>query len=182
MKLIVITGSHISSVDRFYKGLIPTLEAIHAHEDVTAHYISMSKDDCIKDEMMASLSRFPKTTILLQYKKLFQFDHLAKIVYSQHFASSDRIMVIDDDDLLLSLPDWRKHSIIQGIQFVPVSITDADTIESVTVANFDAVKSGCQVVNDLSGYTAPFHLFWSYFENREPAKHKTQSLVRTFNL
>lgn len=166
MKLFAITASHISSVDRWVKGLIPVLESIDSQDEISGHYLSLSRDECITKDMISQLSRFKKTTVTVQDEKLYQFDHLAKIIYRYDFSPDDRLMIVDDDDLVLSLPNWKEHRVIQGIQYVPKDGLDADFVEGITITNFHNIKDQCRVVDDLSGYIAPFSIVWIYFENR----------------
>jgi hypothetical protein len=74
--------------------------------------------------------RFPKLSVLTYIdmtEELTQFEHLKRLYKVFAGKSTDKIMFIDDDDILLSLPkEYISKDIVQGIQYIPINTCDKD--------------------------------------------------------
>ena len=74
--------------------------------------------------------RFPDAKIYTHYnfdKEMSQFEHFNYLYHNFTGTADDKIMFIDDDDILLRLPDeYLTKNIVQGYQYIPINTTDYD--------------------------------------------------------
>ena len=74
--------------------------------------------------------RFPKLSVLTYIdmtEELTQFEHLNRLYKVFAGKGTDKIMFIDDDDILLRLPEeYLTENIVQGIQYIPINTSDED--------------------------------------------------------
>ena len=115
--------------------------------------------------------RFPDAKLYTYYnfdKEMSQFEHLNYLYRNFMGTADDKIMFIDDDDILLRLPDeYLTHNIVQGYQYLPISTKDYDgTYEK----NLEQIQETAKEFSDLwrkdldfSGYMCRYHDLVEYF-------------------
>lgn len=167
MSLFVLTGSHISSMERFEDGLMLTVQNVASfYPKINHHYISLSIDDKLDSKIIERLKSYPHLTILHQSDKTLQFDHLEKIIKHREFKPDDLIMMLDDDDIILELPEGK---LIKGVQYIPDNSSDqeATAFQKMVDKTFEGEWISKSIVaTDFSGYTAPYSIVKKYFDNR----------------
>lgn len=161
--LVILTASHITSLNKFNNGLIPMLESIHRFDEIKEHYLSISSTI---DLDLSVLSKYPKLKIIKSSVPLKQFQHLSNIIKTINFSDNEYIMMIDDDDILLQIPEkCKERKSIKGIQYVPTLNNSTDNTETIGYQNFEDIRKKCTVENDFSGYCSTFKIIKEYFEN-----------------
>jgi len=115
--------------------------------------------------------RFPNCKILTHYNKieeLSQFEHLNNLYKNFIGKGEDKIMFIDDDDILLRLPEeYLTENIVQGIQYIPVNTTIEDLTYKKNLSEIletsKIYASRWTVDNDFSGYMCRYQDLIEYF-------------------
>lgn len=106
---------------------------------------------------------YNKIGFFIHYKKLFQFQHILFLSQNINLKSKDRILFIDDDDLLLSIPP--EYDIVPGIQYLS-NITETDFtnfyIQHEIISLLKTTK--LQIVNDFSGYICTVDILKQFFK------------------
>ena len=107
--LVCWTASHINNEERLIS-LKKLVENIKTFPEITDHYISVSTS------VEKDLSQMSKT-ILHQSSRKTQFEHFYAIYTSFEFEDECKIIFMDDDDLILTLPEeWKIMSCFEGHQ------------------------------------------------------------------
>ena len=115
--------------------------------------------------------RFPDAKIYTHYnfdKEMSQFEHLNYLYRNFSGKGDDKIMFIDDDDILLSLPEeYLTKDIVQGIQYIPISTTSLDKTYEKNLAQIKEVSSEFssmwKIDCDFSGYMCRYQDLVEYF-------------------
>ena len=112
------------------------------------------------------LIKYQQQVIFLCYNdKNTQFEHLRHIFYCASFSNNSKILFIDDDDLLLRLPDFTNFKCIRGYHYVPENDNNASDLSLDDVNKAD--KSNWMKYVEFSGYWCNYSLVKEYFLNEK---------------
>lgn len=151
--IVVLTASHLDCPER--KNLLRKAIASVLSLGVNRHLISISAN---ADIVIGELSSDPRVEVTVAEKRLRQFEHLERLKDKVH--DEDKVIMLDDDDLLLAVPAGR---IVRGNQWMTKGMTSELAHIDHTFSRFSET---CETVADFSGYTMPGKIFKQYFETR----------------
>ncbi len=168
-RIISWTGSYINTLGRAL--LIQyTIDSLQA-QAITEIQISMFIKPELQEFLAPWLTKIKsneRIKLHLQTKKFSQFDHLAYLCERHNGADEDMILFMDDDDLLLELPEWNSYDVLQGMQYIPIQTSDLDGTSFMNHEQVLEIKpewsSRWDVMEDFSGYQARFRIVKQYFE------------------
>lgn len=101
-------------------------------------------------------------------KEMSQFEHLNKLFRNFRGKRTEKIIFIDDDDILLSVPkEYLKYNIVAGIQYWPINTQEDDETYK---KNYNEIKSliptfknKWKKLTDFSGYMCRYKDLILYF-------------------
>ena len=156
---VVITASHIDCEERkgFLKKAINSVLLLN----VSKHFISLSTKEGIVAPKKEELSNDERLEIIYSEKRLFQFDHIERLL--SKINDDDKVIMLDDDDLLLEIP---KEDIVKGQQWIPF-LSQRPSKELEQADHTFPFEKVCEKISDLSGYTMTGSILKEYFAQRE---------------
>ena len=121
MALHVLCASHIEFPERL-KTLVMMVKSLKRHLSYVDFYLSISCDDGFDvwptcDEIKTLVDNFH---VFVHDEHLYQFAHYECLFEEFTFANDDKIMFMDDDDLLISAPPITED-IATGVHAIPDS-------------------------------------------------------------
>jgi len=170
-------------------------------------YVSISfKKEFTKEEKLEILNhlslcirklygRYPDCYIITYFdieREMTQFEHLDKLFRTYVGNKKSKIMFIDDDDILLSVPrDYKKYKIIAGKQYWPINTQEEDETYHKNFTEITKLlpeyESKWKKLTDFSGYMCRYKDLIKYFTEiriNELAMIKrinNEKLIKTFN-
>ena len=152
--VIVLIASNIDSYERF-EHLSQTLESLNKKE-IEKIIISMSfcENLCENIDIKNVMSKYSNILLTCQMNKMYQFEHY-NFIYVNYFKENiqnnidinKRVMFINDDDMLIDIPEeFKTDKIILGYQH-PVD-TSSNFSELMELKDIDDKN-----IIDFSGYS-----------------------------
>jgi hypothetical protein len=108
----------------------------------------------------------PNFTFIYRDKPLFQFDHYELLAQELPIADDDRVMLLDDDDLLLPNA-WQDPG---GSYIGKQVLVESPSCADVALVPPEEIERHChhhRIVTDLSGTTTSGKHYKRYFQQRE---------------
>lgn len=131
----------------------------------------------VEKKVVVSLSpvgdkkEFTGAEIILRDKALQQFDHYECLAKELPIQDDDRVLVLDDDDLLLPNTPLSDQGSYVGMQILvddEVVTTTYDLLSRCPIIHQVIVEAKIRVVDDLSGTTTNGRSFKEYFTTKRP--------------
>lgn len=160
VRLLIFTASHIECLERIENGLKPMLASVHRLDGFDKHYISLSHDESMQDavaELIDLFQTYPRLHVTMHDQHKRQFDHFAYLRSKVKPSGSDRVMLMDDDDILVTIPDTK--GCFTGQQLIADEKAQYEFGSDPT-----AIASKCtRIETDLSGFTVTADVLDDYF-------------------
>lgn len=159
---LILTASHLDCHHRItlLKECINTTKVFNG-----IHYISVSKNDDINiGDSFDIYNNDPNVKIFFHNERKSQFEHLnfilMNIINRDDLDDNGLITFLDDDDILLSLPNKE----CQGVQYLVNDQEYRNHLHKKDEIN----RLFKEIVIDFSGYTLNVKNVYNYFNNRKP--------------
>jgi len=150
--LYVITASHITSPKRF-DYLCMCINSVKVVAPNAIHLISTYATCDIWEKKGNNIDGVEVT---IQNHVMTQFEHIRYLLCNNNFQLEDMIMFLDDDDLLLDIPEEISKGLpISSLQWLPLRHEDIDGSKEYYLADFRDNQhnlSQWDQVCDFSGY------------------------------
>jgi hypothetical protein len=137
------------------------------YTDEEINYIINGINNFIK-KLKTRFSIFKITTHYNVIDELSQFEHLNILYKNFSGKGNDKIMFIDDDDILLKLPEeYLTNDIVKGIQYIPINTSAEDLTYKKNVNEIletsEIFSSRWTIDTDFSGYMCRYQDLVEYF-------------------
>lgn len=183
--IISLTASHYDYENKYL--LIDYMIGSCLSNSINSCYISISfnnKKEYTKYEKYIKLLQNKykeKLKLFLHFTQLLQFQHYEFLSDKLYIDDTDRILFIDDDDLLLTKPP--DYNIVPGMQYLS-NIIETDFTkfymkheipELIKIHKF-------RIVNDFSGYICTYSIFKDFFKKYTFNFDYKSDLLKKFQL
>ncbi len=151
------TASHINVHARLVWLLQDLIPSIQCASEVARHYISISfLNENWQKEFTQAIQYYKNITVIYQNSQLSQFDHLDRIFKAYQFNEDDKILFMDDDDILVYIPrEYATYDVLLGVQELMPTVPGDRSL----------------VITDFSGFTAKYELVMHYFRDRDSTQY-----------